>query len=165
LYECNKSLLINDPIAKACRQVRPGQEELERAWTTLQEMWMEMLERVPSFHSRDAIPTFDRNRQNGGELTARPIGQKAICRAVGMRANIEGSNWNIIFGAINRTPVLDQEPWKGLLWNPEDGSMFAGKERMELASNILLFWMGFGDRDQLVDELRTVTSGTANLPA
>jgi len=164
LYECNRSLLFCDDIVTAPKQIRPDQEALENAWTLLVRRWTSLLNGIPSFHYNNDNKIFSRNRENGGDLTARPIGLKAICRAVGL-GYAAGVTEEKIIAAVTKKIKLSESPWRGLLWNSEDGTMFAGKERMELASEVLLFWMGQGNKSKLQKDIRTVTSGAASLPA
>lgn len=163
LYECNRSLLSGHSIAEAERQQRPSEALLEEAWSELDRRWTAVLNNVPQFSFSETERKFDRNREDGGLLIARPIAQKAICRSIGLGYR-SGISEDLIFSAVQRVPRLSENPWKGLLWNPEDGTMFAGKERMELASDILCLWMSLGeDAHQISERLRIISSGTAVL--
>lgn len=165
LYECNRNLIANHLLlVDSERQQRPNEESLEDGWRELCSRWRPILEGVPQFLFNTNERVFDRNKKDGGDLVARPIGQKAISLAAG-KAYIALISPEVIVGAINRVPRLSERPWRGLLWNPEDGTMFAGKERMELAARILSLWMGQQINVQgIEDDLRAVTSGTAQLP-
>jgi DNA sulfur modification protein DndB len=165
LYECNRNLLAGHSLlVDTERQQRPSEESLEGGWIELCRRWKPILEGVSQFSFNSDIREFHRNKQDGGDLIARPIAQKAICLAAGNAYKITVPTETII-NAINRVPRLSGQPWKGLLWNPENGTMFAGKERMDLAARILNLWMGGQDNIQEIENaLRVVTSGTAQLP-
>jgi len=164
LYECNKSLLAGHELVGAERQQRPSESALENGWNSLLSRWKLLLAGIPEFGVADSDRKFDRNKDSGGILIARPIALKAICSAAGM-AYVASISEREILGAVNKVPRLDQSPWKGLLWNPEGGTMFAGKERLDLAARILSLWMGTdNDEAGIRDELRAVTSDSATLP-
>jgi DNA sulfur modification protein DndB len=164
LYECNRSLLAGHDLVEAERQKRPSEIALEDGWNVLLSRWKVLLGGVVDFCAADSEKVFDRNRDDGGTLVARPIGLKAICRAAGKAhtANIPEGD---IVDAVKKAPRLAQAPWSGLLWNPEDGTMFAGKDRMDLAARILSFWMGVdNDEAEIREELRVLTSNSSTLP-
>jgi hypothetical protein len=119
---------------------------------------------LPDFGGTDNDRKFERNKTDGGMLIARPIALKAICSAAG-KAFIAGIPEQAVIDAVKKVPRLNENPWKGLLWNSEDGTMFAGKDRLDLAARIFALWMGMdNDTAGIRDELRVVTSGTATLP-
>jgi DNA sulfur modification protein DndB len=165
LYECNRSLLSGHSlVVDSERQQRPSEEALEGGWKTLCSRWQSILQGVPQFAHRSGEKAFDRSKSDGGDLVARPIAQKAICVAAGKAFAAELPSQSVV-DAINRGPRLSTDPWKGLLWNPEDGTMFAGKDRMELAARILHLWMGGQQNvDEIKEALRVISSGTARLP-
>jgi DNA sulfur modification protein DndB len=164
LYECNRSLLTGHELVDAERQQRPSESALENGWNALLNRWKPFLTGLPDFGATDSDRKFERNKTDGGMLIARPIALKAICSAAG-KAYIAGIPEQAVVDAVKKVPRLSQNPWKGLLWNPEDGTMFAGKERLDLAARIFSLWMGTdGDEGGIRDELRVVTSDSSTLP-
>lgn len=164
LYECNRHLLAGHQIVEVERQQRPSESTLEDGWNELGRRWKPILTGVPNLSFAGAERVFDRNRRDGGVLVARPIAQKAMCVAAGKGYGSKIPE-DAIVNAINRVPRLSNEPWRGLLWNPEDGTIFAGKDRIDLAARILSLWMGVSENAQEIEnQLRIVTLGVAKLP-
>ena len=126
--------------------------------------WNPILDGVDGFAFKSQKREFDRNKRNGGILVARPIAQKAMCKAAGAAYAMNLHERSIV-AAINRVPQLSAPPWRGLLWNPEDGTMFARKERMDLTEKVFCLWMGIAqNREEVEEQLRIITSGAAKLP-
>jgi hypothetical protein len=137
---------------------------LEEAWVELNRRWDVLLRGVEDFGLNKEIREFDRNKQDGGQLIARPIAQKAICIASG-KAFEEGIMQDRVLSAIKKVSHLSNDPWRGLFWNPENGTMFAHKERIDLAARILCSWMGLQEnRADIQERLRNLTSNIAQLP-
>ncbi len=166
LYECNRHLLREHQlVVEVERQQRPSESTLENGWRELGRRWGPILTGVPNLLFASDNRKFVRNRQDGGALVVRPIAQKAMCVAAGKGYSAHVSEEAIV-NAINRAPRLSEDPWRGFLWNPEDGTMFAGKDRIDLAARILCRWMGIPeDAQEIENQLRIITSDSARLPS
>jgi DNA sulfur modification protein DndB len=168
LYECNKSLLSGHAIITESKaQSRPSNEELESAWKALTSRWNVLLIGVKSFCYLGEKRSFNRKRQPGGDFIIRPIGLKAACLASGLAFANKIPDHDIL-GGLNKIQLLSEYPWKGLLWNAENGNMFNGKDRTEMASDILSQWMGMkkgSDDLKLNQRLNDLTGGLSKLPS
>lgn len=161
LYECNRGLLGEHQIVtKSCNQLRPSDAEIELAWQELNHRWSILLQ-IEDFQAQSNMPEFSRNMQDGGPIVARPIAQKAITAAVGAAIDAGVSSVDVV-NAVTRSPKLSDWPWKGLLWNPQDGSMLAGKARIDMATEIFCFWFRLDvDLNALKEKYRVLTGGAA----
>lgn len=75
--------------------------------------------------------------QSGGHLLFRPVGLTVVCSAIKELVS-EGMTVNQAAWAVARAPMgLDQPPWAGLLWDPQNERMLTDGTNQRVAARLL----------------------------
>jgi DNA sulfur modification protein DndB len=158
-YKCNKQLLssdLNDSFSKA--QQIPDFELLERGYNEVHNRWQNLIDIVSVWSQlKDTSVSLDHYRNKGGGFVlARPIGITSFISAAA-KAIESGVANDRIANVAQRFADIGSFPWAGLLWNGAAQTMFAGKEREEIAQDLWEYYFGIrGDYDVLNEKWKSI---------
>ncbi|HYG09254.1 MAG TPA: DNA sulfur modification protein DndB [Pyrinomonadaceae bacterium] len=159
-YETNEILLSGFDggleIDTQFKQFRRSYEDIQSYYSYLEKLWLRMLKKCPGFDDvLKGRKTPGQLRQKvdnkgqvvldetgkpmaGGNVFARPMGQYIIAEAVST-ASISGGSAEDAIDAImgNVSMNIDDDPWVGLVWNPEARNIIGGRAQRTLITNLI----------------------------
>jgi DNA sulfur modification protein DndB len=175
-YETNEILMavpayqMGRDVDGSFKQFRPSNEDLDRYYSFLEDVWLQLLENTPGF---DQILTGKKspgdlrkktdddgriilddsgNALPGGSIFARPMGQYIIAEVI-MLSGIQDKPISETISAImeNVSMDIDDSPWVHLIWNPGTRRIVGGKAERKLISNIISHSLGLKIKDKVRD--------------
>lgn len=141
LYQCNKELLKlyrkntnsgGNKSLKVYLKFRPSEDDISLFYNLAESFWTSFTNKIDVINSyiasEDENPaTLFRNRENGGNLLFRPVGILPFIQAAIEVNKRTDHTFDDIFTTFNRMNfLLNEKPWKNVLWNPNERTMIMG---------------------------------------
>lgn len=184
MYEVNEILLSayegGLDIDKNFKQFRPSEDDLDKYYSFLEEIWVHLIRNCPQFDDvldgkrkpgdlrkaldeNGAIKIDDRGKPiSGGNVFARPIGQYIIAEVL-KRAGLKRLNMHDVATEIfeHVSMDIDDEPWVNVIWNPDTHKIVGTKTERLLISNMITHALGIRTASKVRDlrqQYRDVTN-------
>ena len=170
LYDAlNEYLRDRSPKAwSTFQRGRPPEEELEDWYVRSDHLWEQLSKSMVVLASYgasdDNTPASLYRNDEGGHLLFRPIGFAMIIRTI-KRLEEEGYSTQEAAERVGQISMeLQNDPWSGLLWDPQNKRMITAPENQRVAAKLLLYGAGgnLGAVRTSVDDLREELAGLLN---
>jgi hypothetical protein len=131
---------------KKFRRERPDDEELDRMFAALSQVWTRLASAVPALGATLSGPpqtpgTF-RRKSDGGDLWLRPIGTMLLMDALIALRRAGIAETSAVKRLASLPSILDQPPWDGLLWDSSSRVMITRAENRKVATALAVHLCG-----------------------
>ena len=149
LYESLDIILFSSDDVRQKRKnkikkIRPSDEVLKEYYKSAAHFWDLMIKNFDPLQELLEEPIAKEmaskyRHEHGGHLLFRPVGISSISSAIRSLMDKDFQLKNIIFKISEMEMLLDNEPWKGLLWEPNLKRMIMQKKNRKIASQLLIY--------------------------
>ena len=182
-YDTNQTLLScykgGMEIDNKFKQFRKPYSEIDEYYTFIENLWMQFLNKCPDFQpilKGEKLPGSLRKRVDkkgrfvldssgkpisGGNVYARPLGQFILAdtlKLVSMNGKSLEDALDTIMTSVSTD--IDDSPWAGVIWNPENHTIESGGSKRKLATQILAHVLGLKTKvgvRELKQQYRAIT--------
>jgi DNA sulfur modification protein DndB len=131
---------------KQLKRERPDDDELERMYSSLSQVWTRIAAAVPALHSTLSgppnTPGTYRRKTDGGDIWLRPIGTMLLLDALVALCSTGVAETQAVKRLASLPPILDQPPWNGLLWDSSSHVMITRAENRRVATALAVHLCG-----------------------
>jgi len=133
---------------KEFQKKRPEQEIIDRAKGFVVHFWDEVIKNFSIIQEYLRLEELETNKaikyrnENGGHILFRPIG--LLIYTIAIKAALEiGQKLEETIPIISKIETsIENEPWKGIIWESASKRMITRKENQKVAKNLILFMIG-----------------------